>query len=46
MSTKEVKDQIFKIYYSLLKADYQKESYPLEMEDVVEHLGECLDLLK
>lgn len=46
MSTKEVRDQIFNIYYSLLKADYHKEAYPEEMEDVVERLGECLDLLK
>lgn len=45
MSTNEVINKIVELYMDIVESDYEKENYPMEIEDVVDKLGECLELL-
>lgn len=45
MSISEIKDRVDSIYKDTVAADYFKEDYPVAIEDVVDRLGQCLDIL-
>ena len=45
MKIHEIKAMIKYLYDDIYYADYQKENYPKEIEDVMEKLSECLELL-
>lgn len=45
MSIAEIKSRVDSIYKDIVAADYFEEKYPVAIEDVVDRLGQCLDIL-
>ena len=46
MSVSDIKIKLYDLYNKIAMSDYQKENYPVEIEDVIGHLGECIDILE
>ena len=45
MSISEVKTRLDELYKDIVSSDYNKENFPLEIEDIVDKLRDCLELL-